>query len=151
MGGIAATPAGLAASVGREMVTAWETIGQERIDGFAEATGDRQWLHVDAVRAKVESPFGTTIAHGYLLVSLLAPATLGVFDAVGVSGVLNYGINRVRFLAPVPAGARLRCRTRVEAVEAKPSGTLVTTSHTLELEGSERPALAAEALWLALG
>lgn len=146
-----AAPAELADLIGQETVSAWTALDQERIDGFAEATGDRQWVHVDAGRARVESPFGTTIAHGYLLVALIGPALLeGPFARTRHPAVLNYGLNRVRFLAPVPAGARVRCRSQITSVETKASGNLVTTSHTLEIEGGERPALTAEALWLAL-
>lgn len=146
-----AAPAELAELIGRESVTDWRQLGQDRIDGFAEATGDRQWVHVDADRAKAESPFGTTIAHGYLLVSLIGPALLeGLFAQTRHAAVLNYGLNRVRFLAPVPAGTRVRCRSQIVAVEAKASGLLVTTSHILEIEGGDRPAMSAEALWLAI-
>lgn len=146
-----AEPAELTELVGRETVTDWRPLGQERIDGFADATGDRQWVHVDVDRAATESPFGTTIAHGYLLVSLIGPAMLeGMFARTRHAAVLNYGLNRVRFLAPVQAGARVRCRSRIASVEAKASGQLVTTSHTLEIEGGDRPAMTAEALWLAI-
>lgn len=151
MGGIVTAPEALAAFVGREFVSDWENVGQERIDGFAEATGDRQWVHVDAPRAKAESPFGATVAHGYLLVSLIGPAMLGgLFAEARFSAVLNYGLNRVRFLGPVREGARVRVRTRLESAEAKTSGTLLTTAHTLEIAGDARPAMRAEALWLGL-
>ncbi len=145
-------PAELSELIGRETVTDWQPLGQDRIDGFADATGDRQWVHVDPDRAKTESPFGTTIAHGYLLVSLIGPALLeGLFARTRHTAVLNYGLNRVRFLAPVPAGTRVRCLSRIEAVEPKATGLLVTTGHTLEIEGGSRPAMTAEALWLAIG
>jgi acyl dehydratase len=135
--------------VGQELgVSDWEVIDQSRIDRFAECTGDRQWIHVDAERARRESPYGTTIAHGYLLLSLLAPTALDVFiRPAGIRAALNYGIDRVRFVSPVPAGARVRNRIKLVAVDDKGDGrTLLTTENTLEVEGSAKPALVAQVL-----
>ncbi len=136
---------------GREIgVSGWLTLEQERIDRFAECTGDHQWIHVDAERARRESPFGTTIAHGFLTLSLLPGlrADLGLVPE-GVAHVLNYGLDRVRFLAPVRAGARLRVRVRLLAVQDKgPGRKLLKTENTVEIEGEETPAMVAETLAL---
>jgi acyl dehydratase len=135
--------------VGQELgVSAWEVVDQSRIDHFAECTGDRQWIHVDVERARRESPYGTTIAHGYLLLSLLAPTALDVFIRPrGIRAALNYGIDRVRFVSPVAAGARVRNRIKLVAVEDKGDGrTLITTENTLEVEGAAKPALVAQVL-----
>jgi acyl dehydratase len=145
--------AGLAARVGQELgVSAWMVIEQERIDAFAECTGDRQWIHVDRERAQRESPLGTTIAHGFLNLSLLARFTfeLGLVPP-GTPRVLNYGLDRVRFVAPVRAGARIRDRLVLLGVEPKePGGLLVKARHTVEIEDEEKPALVAETLTLLL-
>ena len=146
--------ANLATYVGKELgVSDWVTIDQRRIDGFAENTGDRQWIHVDAERARRESPYGTTVAHGYLLLSLLAPTALDVYvKPAGITAALNYGIDRVRFLAPVKAGSRVRNRIKLTAVEDKGQGRrLITTENTLEIEGESKPALIAQVLALAMG
>ncbi len=146
--------ANLATFVGKELgVSDWLTIDQRRIDGFAENTGDRQWIHVDAERARRESPYGTTVAHGYLLLSLLAPTALDVYvKPAGITAALNYGIDRVRFLAPVRAGSRVRNRIKLTAVEDKGQGRrLITTENTLEIEGESKPALIAQVLALAMG
>ena len=146
--------ANLATFVGKELgVSDWLTIDQRRIDGFAENTGDRQWIHVDAERARRESPYGTTVAHGYLLLSLLAPTALDVYvKPAGITAALNYGIDRVRFLAPVKAGSRVRNRIKLTAVEDKGQGRrLITTENTLEIEGESKPALIAQVLALAMG
>ncbi len=142
----------LADFVGQELgVSGWLTVDQARIDAFADCTGDHQWIHVDAERAGRESPYGTTIAHGLLTLSLL-PAMrqeLGLLPQ-GTARALNYGYDRIRFLAPVPAGARLRTRTALTAAERKGGGWLATTSNTVEIEGTDRPALVADALTLFL-
>src|SRR5689334_12719820 len=108
----------LAGLVGRDIATSdWIEITQKRIDAFAETTDDRQWIHIDPVRARAESPFGTTIAHGFLTLSLLS--TL-VRDAITVQGprmTLNYGLNRVRFVSPVPCGSRLRAQIALAKIE----------------------------------
>ena len=139
--------AGLKEFVGREVgVSGWVEVSQGRIDGFAEATGDRQWIHTDPERAARESPFGTTIAHGFLTLSLLSE--LGQ-TAVAVSGVrmgINYGLNRVRFVSPVPAGSRVRGRFTLAALEEIEGGVQVMWKVTVEREGGDKPCCAAE--WL---
>ena len=127
--------------VGREIgVTDWLVVTQERIHQFAEATEDRQWIHLDPERAKRESPYGTTIAHGFLTLSLLSHL---MKQAVQIQGGLrmavNYGLNRVRFPAPVPAGSRIRGRFTLEALEELPKGNEATFSVTVESEGKEKP------------
>jgi len=136
--------------VGRELgVSGWVTVDQDRIDRFAEVTGDRQWIHVDTERARRESPHGTTIAHGLLTLSLLPAlrAEVGVVPD-GVARVVNYGYDRIRFLSPVRSGARIRARVVLSAVEDKGEGILLRTANTVEVEGEDRPALAADALTL---
>jgi acyl dehydratase len=139
--------------VGQELgVTAWMTIDQERINQYADFTGDHQWIHVDVARARRESPFGSTIAHGYLTHSLASSwqYELGIVPA-GVSESLNYGLERVRFLAPVRVGARIRDRVVLLAVEPKDEARiLLKTRNTIEIEGETRPALIAETLTLLL-
>ena len=132
-------------------VSDWLTVGQDRIDAFAEVTGDHQWIHTDIERAAREAPGGTTIAHGLLTLSLLPTmrANLGLVPE-GVGRALNYGYDRIRFLAPVPPGARLRTHTLLTAAEPKGGGWLVTTRNTVEIEGADKPALVADALTLFL-
>ncbi|MDQ2733416.1 MAG: MaoC family dehydratase [Pseudomonadota bacterium] len=139
--------------VGKELgVSDWKLIDQHRIDAFAECTDDHQWIHVDAERAARESPFKTTVSHGYLLLSMLAPTTLEVFiKPAGIKAALNYGLDRVRFVAPVKAGSRIRNRIKLVAAEDKgPGRTLITTENTLEIEGETKPALIAHSLAMAL-
>jgi acyl dehydratase len=123
----------------------WVEITQEQIDQFAAATGDHQWIHVDPVRAK-DGPFGTTIAHGYLTLSItnrFLPSLLRVPAAkLGV----NYGANKVRFPAAVPVGSRIRVGVEIIGVDDVPGGVQVTTRNTVELEGSEKPACVVEAI-----
>ena len=137
--------------VGQELgVSDWMTIDQERINHFADLTGDHQWIHVDVERAKRESLFGTTIAHGYLTLSLAAALSmeLGVIPA-GVSEALNYGLDKVRFLAPVKSGSRVRDRVVLLAVEPQGKGRiLLKIRNTMEIEGESKPALIADALSL---
>jgi len=139
--------------VGQELgVTQWMTVVQERINNYADFTGDHQWIHVDVERARRESPFGSTIAHGYLTLSLASSwqYELGIVPA-GVSEALNYGLERVRFLAPVKVGSRIRDRVVLLAVEPKDkSRILLKTQNTIEIEGETRPALIAETLTLLL-
>jgi len=140
----------MAEHVGHELgVSDWMEIDQESIVRFAEATGDRQWIHVDAERARRESPYGGTIAHGYLTLSLLPAmrAQVGVVPD-GVARTINYGLDRVRFVEPVRAGARVRARIELIGVETKAGGVLMRTMNTVEIEGSDRPALVAETLVL---
>jgi acyl dehydratase len=145
------TLAGLGERVGHELgLSDWVTIDQPRIDAFASCTGDRQWIHVDVERAKRESPFHSPIAHGYLTLAMVAPLAMeiGVIPKDAAAG-LNYGIDKVRFLAPVPSGARVRLRVVLSGVELKENGQVVMkTQNTLEVEGSEKPALIAETLAL---
>ena len=139
--------------VGRELgVSSWITVDQARINQFADCTGDHQWIHVDVDRAKRESPFGSTIAHGYLTLALIAPLAMevGVVPKDAAAG-FNYGLDKVRFLAPLKAGARVRLRVLLAGVEQKEAGQLIVkTKNTLEIDGSDKPALIAEALALLL-
>src|SRR6201996_455218 len=145
------TIAGLGERVGQELgLSDWSTIDQPRIDAFASCTGDRQWIHVDVERARRESPFRGPIAHGYLTLAMVAPLAMqvGVIPSDAAAG-LNYGIDKVRFLAPVPAGARVRLRVVLSGIEPKEGGQVIMkTQNTLEVEGSEKPALIAETLAL---
>jgi acyl dehydratase len=143
-----ASAAEMAAAVGTELgVSGWVEVTQPRIDAFAEATGDRQWIHIDPERARRESPYGTTVAHGYLTLSMLPVFIYDVIRLDGVRQSVNYGSNRVRFPAPVPAGSRLRGRIRLLAAEPTEGGALrVTLQTTVEVEGSERPACVAETM-----
>jgi acyl dehydratase len=137
--------------VGQELgVSEWVTITQERINDFADFTGDHQWIHVDVERAKRESLFGTTIAHGYLTLSLAAALSmeLGIIPA-GVSEALNYGLDTVRFLAPVKSGSRVRDRVVLLAAEPQSKGRiLLKFRNTIEIEREAKPALIADALSL---
>jgi acyl dehydratase len=129
--------------------TDWTRLTQERIDGFAAATGDRQWIHVDPERARREAPAGTTIAHGMLTLSLvpgMIPLLLNVSDA---GARLNYGLEQVRFLAPVPRDGELRLRATLAAAEPRGDGVLYRVACELELRGAERPAAVATFLSLA--
>ncbi len=143
----------LAAFVGRELgVSGWTLVDQARIDGFAACTGDRQWIHVDAERARRESPFGGTIAHGYLTLSLAAALSMevGVIPPDAGSG-LNYGLDKVRFMAPVRAGSRVRNRVVLLGMEEKGEGRkLVRLQNTIEIEHETKPALVAESLAMLL-
>jgi acyl dehydratase len=127
--------------------TEWVTLDQERIDQFAEATGDHQWIHVDVERARRESPYGTTIAHGYLTLSLVPQLIKSVLRVEGLRASVNYGSNRVRYPAPVPAGARIRGRVRIlEAADVPPDGLRVTYQTTVEMADSDRPVCIAETI-----
>jgi acyl dehydratase len=121
-------------------------VTQSRIDRFAEATGDNQWIHVDPARAATESPFKTTIAHGFLTLSLLSPLIRDSLQFSGLRMAINYGLNRVRFVSPVPAGARIRARITVQAVEQVTGGFQVTWQVTIEREHGGKPACIAD--WL---
>jgi acyl dehydratase len=136
------------AAAGDEIgVSDWLPVTQERIDRFAEATGDFQWIHVDPERARRELPGGRTIAHGHLTLSLVPLLLKGVLRHEGLRNSLNYGSNRVRFTAAVPADARIRGRVRIdEAVDAPPGGLRVTYRTTVEIEGADRPACVAETI-----
>ncbi len=128
-------------------VSEWLTVTQERIDQFAAATGDRQWIHTDPERARAESPFGTTIAHGFLTLALLSQLAQSAISLEGnFRHRLNYGLNRVRFTAPVKSGSRIRGRFVLQAVTDVDGGAQITYTATIEIEGSAKPALVAE--WL---
>ena len=136
------------AAVGTEVdVSNWIAVTQERIEQFARATGDNQWIHVDVERAVRELPSGTTIAHGLLTLSFAPVFIRDVMRLEGLKNTLNYGANRVRYLAPVPAGSRLRGRTTMVAAEdTPPNGLRVTYAVTIEIENRERPACVAEVI-----
>ena len=139
---------------GKELgVSSWITVDQKMIDAFAETTMDRQWIHVDVERARRESPFGGPVAHGFLTLSLVAAMSyeIGAKPADTVAA-FNYGLDRLRFLAPVKAGARVRMRSTLLSFEEKEPGRfLMKTANTVEIEGEERPALVAEALVMLVG
>ncbi|MCS0499538.1 MaoC family dehydratase [Protaetiibacter mangrovi] len=123
----------------------WITIDQARIRMFAEATGDHQWIHVDPERAAA-GPFGTTIAHGYLTLSLLPALAEGLLEVGRLAMAVNYGLERVRFLQPVPAGARVRASAVITGAERTPLGVRLAQRVTVAIEGSEKPALVADTL-----
>jgi acyl dehydratase len=127
--------------------SAWHAVTQEQIDGFADATGDHQWIHVDRERAAA-GPFGTTVAHGFLTLSLIPRFSDEIFTVRGVRLALNYGCDKVRFPAPVPVGSRLRDTAELVDVVETPRGVRLTVRHTIEIEGSERPACVADTLAL---
>ena len=130
----------------------WLTVTQEMIDKFADATGDHQWIHVDVERARKELPGGKTIAHGYLTLSLLPRLAPTLMKVEQRRRGLNYGSNRVRFTAPVPAGARIRLKQKLVKVEpVEDSGFRVTSEMTMEVEGNSRPAMVAETLSIVYG
>ncbi|HET7368208.1 MAG TPA: MaoC family dehydratase [Gaiella sp.] len=130
--------------VGRELgPTDWLEVDQERIDTFARATDDPQWIHVDPVRA-AEGPFGTTIAHGYLTLSLCVPLMSRTLGLTGYRMGINYGVNKVRFPAPLPSGSRIRGRFTVQSVDEVEGGEQGVVLATIEREGSEKPVCVAE-------
>jgi acyl dehydratase len=136
--------ADLATRVGQDIGTSdWLQIDQARIDLFAQATGDHQWIHVDPARAAA-GPFGTTVAHGFLTLSLVPQLFATAFDIDDVRMGVNYGLNRVRFTNPVPAGGRVRGHFKLVAFEPLPGGAQLTVLATVELEGSSKPACVAE-------
>jgi len=132
--------------VGREIaLTEWLTITQDRIDRFAEATQDRQWIHVDRERAQRESPYGTTIAHGFLTLSLLSHFMKQAIQfRAGVRMGINYGLNRVRFPSPVRADSQIRARVGLQSLKERPDALEVVFSVSLEVQGSEKPCCVAE-------
>src|SRR6201995_325476 len=140
----------LKAAVGTEIGTSdWIEITQDRIDKFADATCDEQWIHVDQDRAKQEMPGGTTIAHGLLSLALTPMFVRSVMGLKGLKNTLNYGADRIRYLAPVPAGSRLRGRVSIaEAEDVPPSGLRVSYRVVIEMEGGQRPACVAELIAL---
>jgi acyl dehydratase len=126
--------------------TGWVEVSQDRIDTFADATGDHQWIHVDPTRA-ASGPFGGTIAHGYLTLSLVVPLFGELLELRGGAMTLNYGLNKVRFPAPVPAGSRIRLHGHVLAVTELPGGAELTIDFIVEVEGSAKPACVAQAVY----
>jgi len=139
------TPLDIKQHVGRELgPSEWMTVDQPMIDQFAKATGDHQWIHVDVERAKKEMPGGKTIAHGYLTLSLVPRMAATLTKVKKRSRGVNYGSNKVRFINPVPAGARIRLRQRIKNVEDIQGGVRVTSEMTVEIEGQDKPALVAE-------
>src|SRR5262245_5333084 len=136
----------LATRIGEEVATSdWLEVSQARIDQFAVATGDTQWIHVDAARAAAESPFRTTIAHGFLTLSLISILMRTALTFDGLRMAINYGVNRVRFIAPVPSGARIRARFAPAAVTDASDGSIqVTWMATIEREATDKPCCVAE-------
>lgn len=131
--------------VGHEVaISDWRLVTQEQIDAFADATDDHQWIHVNGARAKAETPFGTTIAHGFLTLSLLSPLLRDAIKVDGLRMTLNYGLNRVRFVSPVPSGSRVRARIALGTVDDLGDSTQATWNITIERERGEKPCVVAE-------
>lgn len=142
-----ATPTDLDAAVGSHLgYSAWFEITQQRINLFADATNDHQWIHVDPDRA-ANGPFGTPVAHGYLTLSLAVPFVEQILKVEGAQMGINYGANKVRFIAPVPVGSRLRAGAVLAAVEDFGGGRQVTLDLTFEIEGAEKPACVAQVIY----
>jgi acyl dehydratase len=138
------------AAAGEEIGTSdWVQITQQRVDRFADATGDHQWIHVDVEKAK-NGPFGGTIAHGYLTLSLVPWLGSMVFSLQTPGAKLNYGVNKVRFPSPVLVGSRIRSRIAINAVTDLPTGKQLTVNHVIEIEGQDKPACVAETVVLLL-
>jgi acyl dehydratase len=136
----------LRAAVGTQLGAGeWRTVEQGQVDTFADATDDHQWIHIDAEKAK-DGPFGTTIAHGFLTLSLLPALVKDVYRIDGTKMGVNYGLNKVRFTSPLPVGSKVRGNVELVDVADVTGGVQLTTKITVEIEGSERPALVAE--WL---
>jgi acyl dehydratase len=132
--------------VGQELgVSDWHLVTQEEINRFAEVTGDDQWIHIDVERAK-QTPFGGTIAHGYFTLSLGPRFTYDMFKLEGFAFAVNYGLNRVRFPAPMPVGEKVRMRAKLAAVDDIPGGIQIMTELTFERENGEKPVCVAETL-----
>jgi acyl dehydratase len=135
-------------AVGQELgVSQWVSVDQERINAFADSTGDHQWIHVDVERTRSESPYGTTIAHGFLTLSLIPALSKDNYRVDNAKMGINYGLNKVRFLAPVPAGSRVRLRSALlEAKKVNETTVDLTVRQTVELDGSDKPAAVAEVI-----
>ena len=144
MGGI--TPQELQAKVGEHLGTSdWVLVDQEMINKFADATGDHQFIHIDAEKAKL-TPFGGTIAHGFLTLSLIIPFWGELFDVDGVTTKVNYGLDKVRFTSPVKVGSRIRMQATIAEVTEVKGGAQIKVASTIEIEGQDRPAVVAEFL-----
>jgi len=140
-------PRELPSRVGQELgVSPWLEIDQARIDAFAHSTGDLQWIHVDPEKARASSPYKTTIAHGYLTLSLIPGLAGQTLEWVNRRMGVNYGVNRVRFPAPVPVGSRVRARFKLAQCEAFEGGVQATMDVTMEREGQDKPVMAAQLL-----
>ena len=147
MSDTAATLAALRERVGTELGRSrWVEVGQDRIATFADATDDHQWIHVDAERSARESPFGTTVAHGFLTLSLLPALVADVLDFTGAKLVVNYGLNKVRFPAPLPSGSRVRAAIVLAALDEEGGAAQLTLDITVEREGGTKPVCVAEFL-----
>lgn len=140
-----ASVADLPGAVGERATGAWFEVDQQRISDFADATLDHQWIHLDAERA-AQGPFGSTIAHGYLTLSLLPYLSAPLVRVGGVAMAMNYGLDKLRFLTPVPAGSRVRAVTEITSADETAIGMRVASTTTVELEGADKPALVAETL-----
>jgi acyl dehydratase len=134
--------------VGSELgISDWKEIDQDRINKFADVTEDHQWIHIDADRAKKESPYGTTIAHGFLTLSMIPALSKDNFRVENAKMAINYGLNKVRFLAAAPSGGRIRVRSELtDASKVNDSTVNLTVLHTIELDGSDKPAAIAESI-----
>ncbi|MGH3457621.1 MaoC family dehydratase [Aeromicrobium sp.] len=138
----------IASAAGKELgVSEWVQVTQERIDLFADATGDRQWIHVDPERA-AEGPFGATVAHGYLTLSMLPFLGAQVYAFAGDVARINYGLNKVRFVSPVVVGSKVRNRVEMIDVKDLEKGQQITLQHTIEIKGADKPACVAETVTL---
>jgi acyl dehydratase len=134
----------LASYVGKELGTSsWVDVDQDRINAFADATDDHQWIHVDAERAK-DGPFGGTIAHGYLTLSLLIPMWTDILEVGDVHTMVNYGLNKVRFPSPVPSGSKIRARATLASFETIPGGAQLAVDILVERQGGDKPACVAQ-------
>ena len=137
---------------GSELGTSdWVEVTQKRVNLFADATGDHQWIHVDVERATRESPFGGPIAHGYLTLSLLIPMWSQVLDVTDAAMAVNYGLNKVRFPAPVPVGSKLRLAATLKDVEEVAGGLQITATAVIEREGGDKPVCIAEPVFRFFG
>jgi len=145
------TIAELEQSAGRDLGTSsWHSIDQEKINLFAEATGDHQWIHVDPARA-TQGPFGGTVAHGYLTLSLLPMLMSEVISVTDAQMGVNYGTEKIRFTAPVPSGSRVRLHAKLQRAERRGPGVVYHVGVEIEVEGQEKPALVGEVVYLAAG
>jgi acyl dehydratase len=141
------SPESLSEHVGNSLGTSsWFTMSQAAISSFADVTQDHQWIHIDHERAAA-SAFGSTIAHGYLVLAMLPKMVSEVYEIKGVESGINYGADRIRFLTPVPSGARIRCNVSLSGVSSTANGVQINLAVTVELEGSQKPALVADVIY----